>query len=404
MMRNRNRQTGESCTMPNISRHLIKFAYTVAMSAAASGICASAQGAEPIRIGAVSTITGPFTFPESTAAAKAVFDRVNESGGIAGRRIEYLIEDDKGDPGIAAQAAHRLIDEKGVVVNAASASLPECSANAAFYRSKNLLSVQGTGVDPACFTSPNISPVNTGPYLGLAVSLFFASEILHKDNVCSFSSGIPIQAVGWQRAIERYTRVTGKTLKVDDRTMQPADDLAPLVLRAKRSGCEAVVFTGIEPQVVAWMQSAREQGVTGITWIFLTPAYTANVAKVLGAEGEGIYANSEFEPFLATSSRALQDWRDLMTAKGVPLTSFSEGGYLAATIVVDVLRNIKGEITRESVTAALRALNDYKTPLIGSPYVFGGDAAHNPNSSSKFVQLKGGNWAVVTPDFVTLPN
>ena len=233
--------------------------------------------------------------------------------------------------------------------------------------------------------------------------MFFASEILHKANVCSFSSGIPIQAVGWQRAIDRYKRVTGKSLKVDDRTMQPTDDVAPLVLRAKRSGCEAVVFTGIEPQVVAWMQAVKEQGVTDITWIFLTPAYTANVAKVLGVDGEGIYANSEFEPFL-TSSEALNDWRKLMTKNNIPLTSFSEGGYLAATVIVDVMKTIKGEVTRESVTAALFALDNYKTPLVGSPYSFGHDTAHNPNSSSKFVQIKGGNWVVVTPDFVTLPN
>jgi branched-chain amino acid transport system substrate-binding protein len=383
--------------------HFPKVACLPLMVAAAIGSAGPAKCAEPIRIGAISTITGPFTFPESSAAARAVFDRVNKTGGIAGRPIEYLIEDDKGDPGVAAQAARRLVDEKGIVVNAASASLPECSANTAFYKSKNLLSVQGTGVDPACFTSSNISPVNTGPYLGLAVSLYFASEILRKNNVCSFSSGIPIQAVGWQRAIDRYTRVTGKQLKVDDRTMQPTDDIAPLVLKAKRAGCEAVVFTGIEPQVVGWMQSVREQGVNGITWIFLTPAYTVNVAKVLGKEGEGIYANSEFEPFL-TSSEALQDWRELMTANSIPLTSFSEGGYLAATITIDVLKKIKGEITRESVTAALRELDSYKTPLMGSPYSFGNDGAHNPNSSSKFVQLKGGDWIVVTPDFVTLPN
>jgi len=388
--------------MRNLANYRIEMIAS-AVLAASIGLSVPARSAEPIKIGAVSTITGPFTFPESSAAAKAVFDRVNAGGGIGGRKIEYTVEDDKGDPGVAAQAAHRLVDEKNVVVNVASASLPECAANAAYYKNKNILSIQGTGVDPVCFSSPNISPVNTGPYLGLAVSLYFASEVLHKGNVCSFSSGIPIQAVGWQRAIDRYTRVTGKALKVDDRTMQPTDDVAPLVLRAKRSGCDAVVFTGIEPQVVAWMQAVKEQGVTGITWIFLTPAYTVNVAKVLGADGEGIYANSEFEPFL-TSSEALDDWRKLMTSNKIPLTSFSEGGYLAATIIVDVMKGMKGEVTRENVTAALQALDTYKTPLIGSSYSFGRDAAHNPNSSSKFVQIKDGNWVVVTPDFVTLPN
>ena len=38
-----------------------------------------------------------------------------------------------------------------------------------------------------------------------------------------------------------------------------------------------------------------------------------------------------------------------MTSAGVPLTSFAQGGYLAATIFVDALRAIDGEITRESV-------------------------------------------------------
>jgi len=150
------------------------------------------------------------------------------------------------------------------------------------------------------------------------------------------------------------------------------------------------------------MQAAKDQGITGITWIFLTPAYTANVAKVLGKDGDGIYANSEFEPFL-TDSPVLVDWTKLMTSAKVPLTSFSEGGYLAATIFVDVAKGIKGEINRESVTAALRELKDYKSPLVGTPYSFGSEAAHNPNSSSKFVQLQDGKWQVVTPNFVVLP-
>ena len=39
--------------------------------------------AAPIKLGAVSTISGPATFPEASAAAQAVFDRVNAEGGIA---------------------------------------------------------------------------------------------------------------------------------------------------------------------------------------------------------------------------------------------------------------------------------------------------------------------------------
>ena len=63
------------------------------------------------------------------------------------------------------------------------------------------------------------------------------------------------------------------------------------------------MFVGIQPLVVAWMQAVKAQNANGITWVFLTPAYTENVAKVLGRDGEWIYANSEFEPFLVPFSR-----------------------------------------------------------------------------------------------------
>jgi branched-chain amino acid transport system substrate-binding protein len=357
----------------------------------------------PIKVGAVSTLTGPFTFPESTAAAKAVFDRVNAQGGINGRKIEYLVEDDKADPGAAGQAAHRLVDNEQVVANVGSASLLECAVNSNFYVTRNFLSIQGTGVDPSCYSTPDISPVNTGPYTGLTISLYFASEVLKKDDVCSFAMGIPVQQAGWEAAINRYTKVTGKKLKIDDRTVKPTDDLTQFVLKAQRSGCKASVFVGIEPLVIAWMQAANAQNVTGITWIFLTPAYTENVAKVLGKDGDGIYANSEFEPFL-TPSPVLGDWLSLMNSAGVSRTSFSEGGYLAATLFVDVLKSIKGEINRVSVTSALRDLKPISTPMMGTPYTFGNSTQHAANSSSKFVQLHNGQWVVETPDFVKLPD
>ncbi len=385
----------------------IKKTTTAAFAALSTTLCfgsaAFSETKDPIPVGAVSTLTGSYNFPESTAAAQAVFDRVNANGGINGRMIEYLVEDDKMDPGAAAQAARRLVDNEGVYANVGSASLLECTANTAFYRSRGVLSIQGTGVDPACFSTPNVSPVNTGPYTGLVVSLYFAAEILGHDKVCSFANGNPVQQPGWEAAIARYNSVTDKGLVIDERNVGGNDDMTQFVLKAKQAGCQAAVFTGIEPQVVSWMQAAIAQQISGIQWIFLTPAYTLQVAEVLGEGGEAIYANSEFEPFLSPSP-VLDDWFALMNNNDVPVTSFSQGGYLAATIFVDVLKSIEGEISRETVTQALHDLKHYETPLIGTPYSFGEGSAHTPNSSSKFVQLTQGAWEVATPAFVVLPD
>jgi branched-chain amino acid transport system substrate-binding protein len=63
-----------------------------------------------IKVGAVSTITGPADFSEVPKATKAAFDALNAAGGLNGCKIDYTIEDDKADPAVAAQAARALID------------------------------------------------------------------------------------------------------------------------------------------------------------------------------------------------------------------------------------------------------------------------------------------------------
>ncbi len=357
----------------------------------------------PIKVGAISSLSGPVVFPEASQAVKAVFDKVNAEGGINGRRIEYLVEDDKVDPQQAQQAARKLVDSEGVVAMVGSASALECSVNGALYKQKKILSVQGTGVDPACFSSSNISPVNTGPFLGITVSLQFASEVLKRDKVCA----ILVDYAGWgdayAAAIGQWKTLTGKKLVLLDTTYKPGpEDPTPFVLKVRNAGCQAVVFDGVDVAGVAWMQAAQVQKVTGIDWVFLTSNYTDKVAQTLGASGEGLYANSEFEPY-GGSVPSLADWKQTMTAARVPLNSFAQGGYLAATYFIQAVRSVQGEINRDSVTAALHGLTSVANPLVGTPYSFAPAEKHNSNRASKFVQLKGGTWVTVTPDWITLP-
>src|ERR1700692_2622077 len=81
----------------------------------------------PIKLGAISTITGPADFSEVPKAAKAMYDAVNGAGGINGCKIDYEIADDKADPQVAAPAARDFIDNKNVVAMRGGPSLLESS-------------------------------------------------------------------------------------------------------------------------------------------------------------------------------------------------------------------------------------------------------------------------------------
>lgn len=357
---------------------------------------------EPIVVGNVSSLTGGALFPEASAAAAAVFDRVNSDGGIDGRPLQLLIEDDGGTPEGAATAGRKLVEQEGVVGNVASASALECAVNSALYAEAGVYSIQGTGVDPLCFLSPTISPVNTGPYSGVTVSLAYASETLALNNVCNINLFVvPDLAPAFDAAVERWQGLTGKELTFRAKAATLEDDPTPLMLQARDAGCDAVVIDGVEPHALAVGRAIEAQGLSDIIWIGLTSYYTESIAEQLGSSANGLRANSEFEPF-GSDAAALDDWKQLMDDAGVARTSFAQGGYLAATIFVDAVSSIDGEITRESVAQAMRDLAPVETAFLGTPYTFGEADMHAPNQASKFVELTDGSWSTVEDDWVIL--
>lgn len=71
-----------------------------------------AQPSGPIRLGGLVSLTGggsPFG-PNSRVAHQAVVDEVNAAGGLLGRKIEYVPEDDQTNPDAGVRAARKLID------------------------------------------------------------------------------------------------------------------------------------------------------------------------------------------------------------------------------------------------------------------------------------------------------
>lgn len=91
-------------------RQLLAGAAALAASGAFPNL-AGAQGA-PIKIGTLTPQTGsggPYG-PVMVKAVKAVIDEVNAAGGVLGRKIELISEDDQTNPEAGVRAARKLID------------------------------------------------------------------------------------------------------------------------------------------------------------------------------------------------------------------------------------------------------------------------------------------------------
>jgi hypothetical protein len=100
----------------------------IALSLPMIGGCAGQQQAA-LKIGLEGPMTGDYAY-EGQGFEKAVqllVDQTNEAGGLLGRQVELVIEDDAGDPTQAALVAQRLVDAGVVLITLPPPNLPQRS-------------------------------------------------------------------------------------------------------------------------------------------------------------------------------------------------------------------------------------------------------------------------------------
>ena len=91
-------------------RRFVQATSALALSAFAPAVL-RAQGA-PLQLGVLTPLTGAggFDGPRMAKAMQAVIDEVNGAGGLLGRKVVLVIEDDQTNPEAAVRAARKLID------------------------------------------------------------------------------------------------------------------------------------------------------------------------------------------------------------------------------------------------------------------------------------------------------
>lgn len=384
-------------------RRTLRYTALVAAGLLVVAACRGAEGTGsngPIVVGSVNSLSGSATFPEASEAAEAVFD-----GGIDGRKIEYKALDDKGDPTDASSAARELVQSDQAVAMVGSGSLIECEINADYYEQQDILSMPGIGVDPECFDNPNIAPVNVGPFHDMTLSLLYGSEVLDLDNICALLEIAGNTLPAYKAAIKKWSDITGKELTyIDTSVPYGGSDYSSYIVKARQAGCDAITSNPVEPDSIGQLKAAHSQGWDDVTWLLLTSVYTKKYANAISHAGDDVYLPAEFYPFTNPDSSENEDWYKTMKDNDISLTAFSQGGYLAAKFFVKVLRGIDGDITRESVTKALRTMDPIKDPMLGDAYQFGKDDTHPGGTSGWPVKLRSGTneWELADDDWLRI--
>ncbi len=379
-------------------------AVATAASAASDGpVCGLNTGepatGAPIKVGGINGNAPPGDFSGGTDAAAAYFRCVNANGGINGRPINYIVDNDQWNPELAGQIASRLVVDEGVVALVGNGSVVEMAVNAQLYADEGVMAMASGCAISECFESSNIVSTNQGPLPSGIGALKFAIEELGTEHAACIGFNIPNNggwACDWMNRYMEENGLRGTSILMDPTSV----DLNGTYLQAIASGADTILLMLPAGPAIGLLGVAEEQaGRDMFNWVSPTPLYDPGVTEVLGDYWDGhIYINIELNQFDSDGADN-HNWIAVMDAYGRPgdrRDTFSQSGYLSAKFFVEALLELDPEaIDRPSVTEAIKGIVGAESDLLCGPYYVGEADRHMPNYRGRMVVFRGGAFELV---------
>lgn len=354
---------------------------------------------EPIKVGGINGNAPPGDFSGGTDAAAAYFACVNANGGINGRPIEYIVENDQWNPELASQVATKLVKDEGVVALVGNGSVVSMAVNAKLYQDEGVMAMASACAISECYETSNIVSTNQGPLPSGIGALKFAIEELGTEHAICIGFNIPNNggwACGW---MENYMESRGK--KGSSILMDPtAVDLNSVYLQALTEGADTILLMLPAGPAIGLLKVAEEQGGRDMfTWVSPTPLYEPGVEEVLGDYwADHIYINIELAPF-DSDGPDNRNWMKVMDAfgrDGDRRDTFSQSGYVSAKFFVDAMLELDpATIDRPTVTKAITEIVGVESDLLCAPYYVGNADRHMPNHVGRMVKFTGDGFELV---------
>ena len=352
----------------NIHRNML--AAGIALGLAAAG---QVMAAETIKFGVAGPHSGDlasYGIPSKKAAELVVAD-INAKGGIDGKQIELLVEDDVCKPEVATNTATKLVSAGVKVVlghicsGATKAALP-------IYNNAGVIVMSPSATNPALTQSgeyPNFFRTIASDDAQARTEVDFALDTLGLSKIAvihdkgDYGKGLAEFAKTFLENSEK-----GEVVLFEGVT-PGAVDYSAIVQKIKRSGAEAVIFGGYHPEaskIVTQMRKKRmdtvfisDDGVKDDTFI-----------KAAGKYAEGVYATGPKDTSANPLSKAAVEAHK--TAYGEDPGAFYENAYAAALALANAI-DVADSTEFDAVKKALQT-KDTDTPLGSIRFDERGDA------------------------------
>jgi branched-chain amino acid transport system substrate-binding protein len=279
------------------------------LSAAAILFPQASRADDTLKIGMISPLSGSSAEPGriQVNSARLAIDEVNEGGGVLGRKLELIVEDDQtSNPG-AVLAFSRLASRGDIVGFIGSIRSTQMQAIAPDIM-KTKRPVMFGGTDPTLTKLGNPWMFRCRPsdsYTALAITEY-VTKSLDKKKIAIVHTTDAFGNNGVKILLETMERAELRpTLKVGYTNQQL--DFTSVVLAVKQSDADIIVgYMAYENDVAVFARQLRQLGVR-TPWIGTATITSPVVQKLAGRAMAGTYGIADFSPDANPEARAFTD-------------------------------------------------------------------------------------------------
>lgn len=382
-------------------------AFLVAIIAVAvPGASGVAQQAEPVKIGVIQPLSGPVAASGNYVrmGAEIARDWINGRGGVLGRPIQLVIEDNKSDPKEAASAAEKLIvrDKVPAILGAWGSSMtlavmPKLEEYGVpmVVETSSAASITKKG-NPWIF---RISPPSEMEALGL--EKYLGDLGVKKADFLAVNTDWGRGAI---TAFGEIVKRRGGSVAAVEFMDQAATDMSAQLAKIRGTGADTMFLTTSVEQITLVLRQAQEQRLN--RQIITTGGSSSpnQLVSQAGAAAEGTYHILFFLPWFPEAmpdGKLAKAFVDEWRKRGHPFEGLTEGfrGHDGILTLVEAIR-LAGRAEPKAIQQAL-----WKVDLVGvnGPIKFGKDGPAGKESGQSqpsifLVQIKDGK--VTLPAFL----
>ena len=388
-----------------------KLGWSVLSVALALGWAANASAQQQgvsdteITIGSIQDLSGPIAgFGKAIRNGLALrVDEINEQGGINGRKIKLIVEDDAYDPKKAVLAAQKLVNQDKVFVVAGHLGTAQNNASLPVQLEKKIINFFPVTAardmyEPFdrlkfAFAATYFDQMRSGLPEMFRKKKYAKPCIIYQDD----DFGIEVL-----KGTEDALKAIGTPLAEKTSYKRGATDFSSQVAKMKAASCDLVVLGTIIRETIGTIGESRKTGFAP-DFFGSSAAYTDLIHKLGGPAMNGLYGmHTVGHPYLDDASKPISFWAAKYKTKfSEDPTVFSAYGY----VIMDQLGVALAAAGKKLTTDTLvKAIETTKFPAD----MFGGRApTFSPtkrlgSDETRMSQIQNGRWVKVT-DYLAVP-